>query len=218
MQRKEDSTVITVIEVDWDNPIIIETQKTKSNESIQYTVYKTRIKDWYELHGDNYDKQYYEILNYLRNFKVKKIMIDATKEEGMCDRLQVNLPGIEVVACIFSAQFKDRMWKTLDSGIKCGRATYPCDEETQATREYQKFIEQMGELEKDFRGQIMVCQHPDRRGAHDDYCDSWALAVLGAHDKCEEIRVQGYQENKIFSNHNRGMYTRINKYTARRRR
>lgn len=145
-------------------------------------------------------------------------MIDATKEEGMSDRLQVNLPGIEVVSCIFSSQFKDRMYKTLDSSIKCGRATYPCDEETQATREYQKFIEQMGELEKDFRGQLMVCHHPDRRGAHDDFCDSWGLAVLGAHDKCQEIRVQGYQENKIFSNHNKGMYTRINKYTARRRR
>lgn len=176
--KKDDSTVITVIEVDWDNPVIIETQKTKSNESIQYTVYKTHIKDWYELNGDNYDKQYYEILNYLKNFKVKKIMIDATKEEGMCDRLQVNLPGIEVVACIFSSQFKDRMYKTLDSSIKCGRSTYPCDEETQATREYQKFIEQMGELEKDFRGQLMVCHHPDRRGAHDDYCLSLNTEIL----------------------------------------
>src|SRR5574344_829525 len=197
--KKGDSTVITVCEVDWDNPVIVEKERTKEYESIQYTAYNTKIKDWKELNGDNYDKQYYEIIDYLKQFKVSKIMIDATKEEGMCDRLSVNLPHIEVVPCYFTSQFKDRMYKNLDSSIKCGRALYPNDEETQGTREHQKFIEQMGELEKNFRGQLMVCNHPDRRGAHDDYCDSWALAVLGANDKEEEIKLQTSQ-NKLYNN------------------
>ena len=217
--KKGDSTVITVCEVDWDNPVIVEKERTKDYESIQYTAYNTKIKDWKELNGDNYDKQYYEIIDYLKQFKVSKIMIDATKEEGMCDRLSVNLPHIEVVPCYFTSQFKDRMYKNLDSSIKCGRALYPNDEETQGTREHQKFIEQMGELEKNFRGQLMVCNHPDRRGAHDDYCDSWALAVLGANDKEEEIKLQTSQ-NKLYNNtqyKGNRFYSRRNRFTARRR-
>ena len=217
--KKGDSTVITVCEVDWDNPVIVEKERTKEYESIQYTAYNTKIKDWKELNGDNYDKQYYEIVDYLKQFKVSKIMIDATKEEGMCDRLSVNLPHIEVVPCYFTSQFKDRMYKNLDSSIKCGRALYPNDEETQGTREHQKFIEQMGELEKNFRGQLMVCNHPDRRGAHDDYCDSWALAVLGANDKEEEIKLQTSQ-NKLYNNtqyKGNRFYSRRNRFTARRR-
>ena len=217
--KKGDSTVITVCEVDWDNPVIVEKERTKEYESIQYTAYNTKIKDWKELNGDNYDKQYYEIIDYLKQFKVSKIMIDATKEEGMCDRLSVNLPHIEVVPCYFTSQFKDRMYKNLDSSIKCGRALYPNDEETQGTREHQKFIEQMGELEKNFRGQLMVCNHPDRRGAHDDYCDSWALAVLGANDKGEEIKLQTAQ-NKLYNNtqyKGNRFYSRRNRFTARRR-
>lgn len=217
--KKGDSTVITVCEVDWDNPVIVEKERTKDYASIQYTAYNTKIKDWKELNGDNYDKQYYEIVDYLKQFKVSKIMIDATKEEGMCDRLSVNLPHIEVVPCYFTSQFKDRMYKNLDSSIKCGRALYPNDEETQGTREHQKFIEQMGELEKNFRGQLMVCNHPDRRGAHDDYCDSWALAVLGANDKEEEIKLQTSQ-NKLYNNtqyKGNRFYSRRNRFTARRR-
>lgn len=218
--KKGDSTVITVCEVDWEHPVIVEKERTKEYESIQYTAYTTKIKDWKELNGDDYDKQYYEIMDYLKQFKVSKIMIDATKEEGMCDRLKVNLPHIEVVPCYFTSQFKDRMYKNLDSSIKCGRALYPCDEETQGTREYQKFVEQMGELEKNFRGQLMVCNHPARRGAHDDYCDSWALACLGANDKEEEVKLQTAKENKFFNNKEyRGshFYSRRNKFTARRR-
>lgn len=218
--KKGDSTVITVCEVDWEHPVIVEKERTKEYESIQYTAYNTRLKDWKELNGDDYDKQYYEIMDYLKQFKVSKIMIDATKEEGMCDRLSVNLPHIEVVPCYFTSQFKDRMYKNLDSSIKCGRALYPCDEETQGTREYQKFVEQMGELEKNFRGQLMVCNHPARRGAHDDYCDSWALACLGANDKEEEVKLQTAKENKFFNNKEyRGthFYSRRNKFTARRR-
>ena len=218
--KKGDSTVITVCEVDWEHPVIVEKERTKEYESIQYTAYTTRIKDWKELNGDDYDKQYYEIMDYLKQFKVSKIMIDATKEEGMCDRLTVNLPHIEVVPCYFTSQFKDRMYKNLDSSIKCGRSLYPCDEETQGTREYQKFVEQMGELEKNFRGQLMVCSHPARRGAHDDYCDSWALAVLGANDKEEEVKLQTAKENKFFNNKEyRGtnFYSRRNRFTARRR-
>lgn len=220
--KRGDSTVITVVEVDWDNPVMIEEETDKvSMEKTRYEVFRTKIKDWKELTGDNYDKQYYEIVDYLRNFKVKRIMIDATKEEGMCDRLIVNLPGIEVISCFFTSQFKDGMYKHLDSSIKCGRAKYPSDEETIQTREYQKFLEQMGELEKDFRGQLMVVHHPATRGGHDDYCDSWALANYGSSYRVDNVRVEVLKHNNILKDNKNDsvkFYNSRNGVTARRRR
>lgn len=216
--KKGDSTVITVVEVDWDNPVILERKVDNSLEVQQYTVYNTKIKDWKELVGDNYDAQYYEILQYLKQFKVKRIMIDATREESLADRLEVNLPEIEVVHCVFSQQFKSAMYSHLDSSIKCARASYPNSEKAQKTREHQKFLEQMGDLEKDFRGHLMVCHHPAIRGAHDDYCDSWALANYGASYKNEVTKVTSEDNNKLYYNQ-RGstFYSSRNRYTARRR-
>lgn len=219
LAKKGDSTVITVVEVDWDNPQIVEEQKTNSNEVLRYEVYNTHIKDWKELEGDNYDTQYYSILQYLKNFRVKRIMIDATREESMADRMSVNLPHIEVVPCIFSSSFKSTMYSNLDSSIQCGRAKYPCDEETKKTREFQKFEEQMGELQKDYRGQLMVCSHPPVRGAHDDYCDSWALANYGASYKTEQETTQTHDENKLLKDTIRPtqFFVSRNNITARRR-
>lgn len=216
--KKGDSTVITVVEVDWDNPVILEEKTDNSMETRQYTVYNTKIKDWKELVGDNYDSQYYEIIDYLKKFKVKRIMIDATREESLADRLEVNLPYIEVVHCVFSSQFKSAMYSHLDSSIKCQRAKYPNSELTQKTREHQKFLEQMSDLEKDFRGQLMVCHHPAIRGAHDDYCDSWALANYGASYKNEETVITSSNENKMYQNQRGSVfYNSRNRYTARRR-
>ena len=220
LAKKGDSTVVTVVEVDWDNPTIFEEEKTDSMEAIEYVAYETKIKDWMEITDDNYDKQYYSILQYLRNFNVKRIMIDATKEEGMSDRLSINLPNVDVVPCVFSSQFKSEMYKHLESSIKCGRAKYPNSPEVQQTREYQKFKEQMIDLEKDFRGQLLVVHHPNVRGAHDDYPDSWALAVYGAKEKSEDSEIETSKDNKMFNNYNyagNNFYNSRNSFTARRR-
>lgn len=216
LAKKGDSTVITVVEVDWDSPQLVEEKKTNSNETMKYEVFNTLIKDWKELEGDNYDTQYYEILKYLKNFNVKRILIDATREESMADRLKVNLPNIEVISCIFTSGFKSSMYSHLDSAIKCGRAKFPMSENTQDSREYKKFMEQMTELQKDYRGQTMVCHHPPTRGARDDYCDSWALAQYGASYRSEEEKIE-VKNNNILYKAPQTLYSTRNVYTARRR-
>ena len=65
LAKRDDSTVITVVEVDWNNPVIQEEQQTNTLDTITYTAYNSQIKDWKELTVDNYDSQYYEILDYL---------------------------------------------------------------------------------------------------------------------------------------------------------
>ena len=219
LAKRDDSTVITVVEVDWNNPVIQEEQQTNTLDTVTYTAYNTKIKDWKELTGDNYDSQYYEILDYIKYFKVKRIMIDATKEEGMADRLMINLPNVEVIPCIFSSSFKSDMYKHLESAIKTGRAKFPLHEEVQKSREYQKFIQQMGELEKEYRGQTLAVHHPNVRGAHDDYPDSWALAVYGAKDGVNATKVEAENTNKLYQNHYGAtqFYNDRNNFTARRR-
>lgn len=220
LAKRDDKTVITIVSVDWDNPVIHEEDKSSmSGLDTGFKAFRTHILDWKELEGDNYETQYYEILDYLKNFNVKKIMIDATKEEGMCDRLQANLGDrVQVEACIFSSGFKSDMYKHLDTEIKAGRSTYPLNEEVQQSREYKKFSQEMGDLEKDYRGQLLVVAHPPIRGAHDDYADSWALAVYGAKYETEHQQVESSNTNKLYQPvvQNNFMYSR-NKITARRR-
>ena len=151
LAKKDDRTVLTVVSVDWNSPVIKESNKSNVDLDVKdYIAYETRLEDWRELDGTDYDTQYYEILDYIKNFRVKKIMIDATKEAGMCDRLQANLPDIEVIACIFSSGFKSEMYKHLDSEIKTGRAKFPRSPEVVRTREYMNFLKQMGDLQKEY--------------------------------------------------------------------
>lgn len=218
LAKKDDSTVITVVEVDWDSPVIVE-ENTESDVEYgeTYQAFETMIKDWKELDGDDYDAQYYEILDYMKLFNVRRLMIDATREEGMCDRLRANLRNCEVVPCIFSSNFKSDMYKHLDSEIKTKRAKFPMDEITKKSREYGKFIQQMGELQKEWRGQILVCAHPPERGAHDDYCDSWALAVYGAKEVGETVNIETQDNNPLYNIEKTTYYNRRNNFTARRR-
>ena len=116
LAKKGDSTVITVVEPDWDNPVIKESNKNSTdNIEDEYTAYRTHIKDWRQLDGDDYNKQYYDILDYLRNWNVARIMIDATREESMTDRLRANL-DCEVIGCNFTS-IKSPMYKHLDNEI-----------------------------------------------------------------------------------------------------
>ena len=183
-----------------------------------YIAYETRLEDWRELDGTDYDTQYYEILDYIRNFRVKRIMIDATKEAGMCDRLQANLPDIEVIACIFSSGFKSEMYKHLDSEIKTGRAKFPRSPEVVRTREYMNFLKQMGDLQKEYRGQLLSVHHPPTRGAHDDYPDSWALAVFGAREETDSVGGETVNNNPLYQNSFRkSQYQSRNRITGKRR-
>lgn len=222
LAKRDDKTVITVVKVDWDNPVINEEDKSSlSGLDEGFVAYNTTVLDWCELTGDDYEAQYYEIIEYLKNFNIKRVMIDATKEEGMCDRLQANYGDkIDVVPCIFSSGFKSDMYKHLDTEIKAKRAKFPMSKEVQNSREYKKFSQEMGDLEKDYRGQVLVVAHPNIRGAHDDYPDSWALAVYGAKYQVDSNTIESsnvnklYQQNKIQQNN---FTVSRNRLTARRR-
>lgn len=211
--KKQDSTVITVLEVDWDNPTVVD--KAQEAGVPDYIAYPVFIKAWKELQGDNWNEQYDEIMDFLNNFNVVRIVMDATGVgDAIYDRLRANL-NYEVIPYVFSRQSKSEMYKHLNSEFRAKRVHYPADEETKQTREFNKFQQQFLDLEKGYSGQLMVVSHPDVNGAHDDYCDSLALAVWGA--KGDEVFRPVTEKENIYKTKGSQFVQAKNNFTARRR-
>lgn len=176
--KRNDSTVVTVAKVDWDH--------VEVNEVTGERRPKKAVINWLELLGDDYEAQYHQIIDFLRNYNIKCIYIDSTGVgTPIADRLANDLYGIaEVIPYSFNTSSKSYLWKHLYTEISSGRLTICAHAKTRSLRSYRKFREQMESLQKEYKGQNMVCQAPpDDKEAHDDYCDSLGLCVLASdHD------------------------------------
>ena len=165
-KQEADSTVATVVEVDWDNPVLMES--TRDEETGEDIVYLVRC---------------------------------------------------EVILYTFSSKSKSELYKNLQTEINTGRARFPMSEETKKTEEYQKFTQQLADLQKTYSGSFLVVSHPDERGAHDDYPDSWALALWGAKTPGIVDNTETKSRSEVLSVHrkNGSVFSRRNRVTARRR-
>ena len=214
--KKSDSTVVTIVEVDWDNPVIVEKSHSGDIEVPDYIAYDVTIKAWLEIQGDDWNSQYDEIMSFLSNYNVVKVVMDGTGVgDAIYDRMRANL-SMEVVPYVFSRQSKSELYKHLNTEVRGGRVHYPADEETQESNEFINFSQQCMDLEKSYSGQLLVVAHPDVAGAHDDYPDSLALAVWGAQG--EGVSRPVTESESIYGNSVGNNVTRsINRITARRR-
>lgn len=217
---KGDDTVITIVEVNWDMPLFLEEQyDAETGEPITYLVFNTYIKDWLVISNQpDYEEQYYEIMDYLSNWKLAKVVCDATREASIAHRLRANL-RCEVIPYIFTPKAKSDLYKNLETEINSGRARVCAGTNTKETPEFKAFIEQLGELQKDYRGASLVVHHPDERDAHDDYPDSWALAVWGCRDRGYVDETETVNRSLFMSKtpDERKVFYGINRFTARRR-
>ncbi|AEZ50551.1 putative terminase large subunit [Bacillus phage BCD7] len=214
--KSSDSTVVTIAEVDVENPVLIE--QSKDLEVPDYYAYKTKIKNIIELQGDDYNTQYYEIMDILKEYNIMRIVMDATGVGSpMYDRVSANV-DCEVIPYVFGTPSKSDLYKHYDAEIRAKRVSFPAGEEFSKTREYTKFLKQHIDLQKTYSGQHMVVSHPAERGAHDDYCDSAALAVFGA--KGDFVSKPIVEENPIhqMKKQQTSFYNSRNNITARRRR
>ena len=212
--KKQDSTVVTVLEVDWDNPVIVE---QSSNVDVpDYIAHNVYVKAWLEIQGDDWEEQYYLITDFLNNYNICRVVVDGTGVgDAFYDRLRAN-NEFEVVPFVFSKQGKSDLYKHLNTEIRAKRVFYPADEETKERIEYQKFMQQFYDLEKGYSGQLLVVSHPNIAGAHDDYPDSLALAVWGA--KGDQINKPQTETESIYGNINTGYQSTKNRLTGKRRR
>lgn len=218
-----DSTVVTIVEVDWNNPVVMEsTRDDETGEDIVYMAYNTYIKDWLEISpevAENYEEQYHMIMDYLKQFNIVRAVVDSTREASLCQRIQANV-NFEVWPFTFSSKSKSEIYKHLQSEINTGRARFPMSPETVGTREYQRFTQQLADLQKSYSGSFLVVSHPPERGAHDDYPDSWALAVWGTKDQGYVDHTETRDRNKFLGSANKrvqSLFQTRNRVTARRR-
>lgn len=217
---KGDTTVVTMVEVNWSIPAILESRvNDETGEEEVYEAYNTYIKDWYMIENEpDYDIQYARVCDYLDHWKIARIVCDATREASFAHRLRANRKE-EVIPYIFTTKSKSELYKHLDKEVSAGRARFCAGDNTRYTVEYIRFLEQMGDLQKGYSGQYMVVAHPDEKGAHDDFCDSWALAVWGCSFQGEVNNIQT-TENQFTKRtpKEQSTYRGRNRVTARRRR
>lgn len=217
---KGDSTIITMVEVNWAVPAILESRvNEETNEEEVYEAYNTYIKDWHMIENEpDYEQQYPQVCDYLDKWKVARIVCDATREASFAHRLKANRRE-EVIPYIFTTKSKSELYKHLDKEISAGRARFCAGDNTRYTKEYHMFLEQMGDLQKGYSGAYMVVSHPDEKGAHDDYCDSWALAVWGCSFQGEVNNTQTAKNQFTMKTQREKDFNRArNRVTARRRR
>ncbi len=169
--RSNDSTVVTVAKVWWENPIMFAGEDR----------YHFHIVNWLELQGDDHETQYPQILDFLANYKIGSIIVDATgRGDPIFDRLRADLyeGGVNVLPFIFTQRSKHEGYTIMYQEIKSKRLTYPAGSYSRSYKRWQKFVKEMYELQKDWRGKYMDVHAPTggkrsgRTEGHDDFSDS----------------------------------------------
>ncbi len=165
--RTSDSTVVTVVWVDWDRPD-------------EFGFYDHRVLNWLELQGMAFEQQYFEIVRFLEPYNIFAVGIDS---QGMgaavAERLQILLRHkmCEVVAMPSHSTEQTKRWKHLQTLMDRGLIGWPSGAKVRRLRSWKKFYQQMSDAEKVFQGPNILVRAPDEAGAYDDYVDSLALAA-----------------------------------------
>lgn len=162
--RKTDSTVVTVVWVDWDRPD-------------EFGYYDHRVLNWLEIQGDDWEDQYFQIVNFLSNYDVLAVGVDANGVgDAVAQRLNILLPRAEVIALTSSPSEQSKRWKHLQALMQRRMLGFPAHAKTRRLRTYKRFVQQMADAEINFKGPNVVVAAPDEPHAHDDYVDSLAIA------------------------------------------
>jgi len=162
--RKLDSTVVTVVWVDWDRPD-------------EFGYFDHRILNWLELQGDDWEDQYFQIVNFLSNYDVMYVGVDANGVgDAVAQRLKLLLPRAEVISLTSSQTEQSKRWKHLKALIDRRMIGWPANSRTRRLSSWRRFYQQMTDLETKFTGPNFLAAAPDEAHAHDDFADSLAIA------------------------------------------
>ena len=162
--RKLDSTVVTVVWVDWDRPD-------------EFGYFDHRVLNWLEIQGDDWEDQYFQIVNFLSAYDVLAVGVDANGVgDAVAQRLKLLLPGAEVHSLGSSQPEQSKRWKHLKALIDRRMVGWPAHAKTRRLRTWKRFYQQMTDLETKFTGPNFLAKAPDEAHAHDDFADSLAIA------------------------------------------
>ena len=164
--RTHDSTVVTVVWVDW-------------NHADPFGYREHRILNWKEITAKDWERQYAEIAAFLANYNVLRIGVDAQGMGGpVAERIQLLFPDVDVRALTSDNKNQSERWKHFKALIERRAFVFPGDRAARRTTKWKRFVQQMTDLETIFQGNYMLAAAPDARGAFDDYADSAALACF----------------------------------------
>jgi hypothetical protein len=164
--RKMDSTVVTVVWVDWDRPD-------------EFGYYDHRVLNWLEIQGDDWEDQYFQIVNFLSNYNVLMVGVDANGVgDAVAQRLKLLMPRAEVISLTSSQSEQSKRWKHLKALIDRRMIGFPAHAKTRRLRSWKRFYQQMTDLETKFQGPNFLAQAPNEAHAHDDYADSLSIACV----------------------------------------
>ena len=109
--------------------------------------------------------------------------------DTVADRLTHLLPStIPVHALSSSPQAQSQRWKYLTELLTGSHPyygslfAYPAHPNARRTKTWQRFVQQMTDLEKKYQGPYLLAEAPKVNGAHDDFGDSCALACILSQD------------------------------------
>lgn len=177
---RNDSTVMTMARVWWDNPVLIDGENR----------YHIHILDWLEIVGDDHEEQYPKILSKLDKYDISMGVNDSTgKGDVIHDRLSRHLmyKSMDLHPFVYSLKSKHDGYTLLKQEISAGRITFPWSDNVKTYKKHKRFVQQMTELIKEYKGnsgKYMSVRHPETAGAHDDYPDSlmqliWLVNKVG---------------------------------------
>jgi hypothetical protein len=168
--RKMDSTVVTVVWVDWDRPD-------------EFGYYDHRILNWLEIQGDDWEEQYFQIVNFLGNYDVLAIGVDSNGVgDAVAGRLKILMPRAEVIPVTSSPTEQSKRWKHMQALIQRQMVSWPAHAKTRRLRTWKKFYQQMTDAEVQYKGPNFMVSAPDEAHAHDDFVDSLAIACSMTQD------------------------------------
>lgn len=162
--RKMDSTVVTVVWVDWDRPD-------------EFGYYDHRVLNWLEIQGDDWEEQYFQIVNFLNNYDVLAIGVDSNGVgDAVAQRLKVLMPRAEVIPLTSSPTEQSKRYKHLQALIQRRMLAYPAHAKTKRLRIWKQFYQQLTDAEVQYKGPNFTVAAPKENYAHDDFVDSLAIA------------------------------------------
>lgn len=162
--RKMDSTVVTVVWVDWDRPD-------------EFGYYDHRVLNWLEIQGDDWEEQYFQIVNFLNNYDVLALGVDSNGVgDAVAQRLKVLMPRAEVIGLTSSPSEQSKRFKHLQALIQRRMVAYPAHAKTKRLRVWKQFYQQMTDAEVHYKGPNFTVEAPKENYAHDDFVDSLAIA------------------------------------------
>lgn len=163
--RKMDSTVVTVVWVDWDRPD-------------EFGYFDHRVLNWLEIQGDDWEEQYYQITSFLANYDVLAIGVDANGVgDAVAQRLKILMGGRSDVVSLTSSQSEQsKRFKHLQELIQRRMLSFPAHAKTRRLNVWKKFYQQMTDAEVQYKGPNFMVAAPNEAYAHDDFVDSLAIA------------------------------------------